>query len=51
MRKISSQEKEIKFLTKRLGEAENLNMILMSDLSKKNDQIESLDKEMINRDK
>jgi hypothetical protein len=46
IRKISSQEKEIKFINKRLREAENLNIKMLGELSNKNQAIESLNKQM-----
>jgi len=46
MRKINSQEKEIQFTTKRLREAENLNMKMLGELSAKNQTIEQLNNEL-----
>jgi len=46
IRKISSQEKEIQFINKRLREAENLNIKMLGELSNKNQAIESLNKQM-----
>jgi len=46
MRKISSQEKEMTFIQKRLREAENLNMKMLNELSTKNQTIETLNNEL-----
>jgi len=46
MRKIASQEKEIQFISKRLREAEHLNLKMITEMSMKTSTIESLTNEI-----